>query len=143
MNCHTQVKTDSPKLAAVRKSWEDGSAIPWKRIHKIADYAYFNHSAHLNIDGGKYAVGCKSCHGRIDQMVVVRQQEPLSMGWCLECHRDVRHAEERGSNPGERIRPRSEITNMVWEPSADWSQTALEVSKRLKPPTVECSGCHR
>lgn len=143
MNCHTQVKTDSPKLAPVRKSWEDGSAVPWKRIHKIADYAYFNHSAHLSIDGGKYAVGCKNCHGRIDQMVVVRQQEPLSMGWCLECHRDVRHAEERGSNPGERIRPRSEITNMVWEPSADWSQTALEVSKRLKPPTVECSGCHR
>lgn len=144
MNCHARIKPDSPKLTWLRKSWREGVPVPWKRIHKLPDYAYFDHSAHLNIpEGGGVAVGCKSCHGRIDQMVEVSQREPLSMSWCLDCHRDVRHAEERGANVGEILRPKDSITDMVWEPSSDWSQTALDIAKQLNPPTVECSGCHR
>ena len=56
---------------------------------------------------------------------------------------NVRHAEERGADVGQRIRPKDRVTDMVWEPSSDWSRTALDVAKGLKPPTVECSGCHR
>ena len=52
------------------------------RVHDLPDYVYFNHSAHVN-----RGVGCVECHGRIDKMEVVYQAEPLSMGWCLECHR--------------------------------------------------------
>lgn len=136
MNCHSQVKADSPRLAALRESWQDGQdggGIPWLRIHKVPDYAYFDHSAHVNLLGGTTAVGCKACHGRIDQMVVVRQVAPLSMGWCIECH----------ENPAPNLRPKELLTDMTWEPDAAWQQTAAERAKKLKPPTNHCSGCHR
>src|SRR5262245_45318492 len=83
MGCHAIMKKDSPKLAAIRGSWAGGTPVEWVRVHRVADYAYFDHSVHLAA-----GVGCVSCHGRVDQMDVVRQDKPLSMGWCLECHRD-------------------------------------------------------
>ena len=142
MNCHAHVKTDSAKLAPLRQSWATGKAIKWLRVHKIPDYAYFDHSAHMNIAQGKAAVGCKTCHGRIDQMVTVSQVEPLSMGWCLECHRSIR--EESGETfAAWRIRPKNEITNMLWEPDTKWETEAEKIRTTLRPPTVECSGCHR
>ncbi|MGB0680051.1 MAG: cytochrome c3 family protein, partial [Polyangiales bacterium] len=98
MGCHAVVKKDSARLAPVRASWQSGRPVPWVRIHKVADHAYFNHSVHV-----KAGVGCVSCHGRIDKMEVVRQDQPLSMGWCLECHR----------NPGPHLRPPDEVTNMA------------------------------
>lgn len=128
MNCHATVKTESPKLAKVRKSWETNQPIEWVRIHKTPDYAYFDHSAHLTV-----GVGCKSCHGRIDQMVVVSQKEPLNMEWCLNCHR----------NPAQALRPLDKITDMTWEPDAAWKATAAEKAKKLQPPVTSCSGCHR
>lgn len=142
MNCHTQVKTESKKLQLVRDSWESGEPLKWVRIHKTPDYAYFNHSAHLNIAGGEAAVGCKECHGRIDQMIVVQQDQPLSMGWCLECHRSMREQSGRTFDPS-KIRPKSEITNMVWEADDAWIAKANNLKSKLLPPTVECSGCHR
>ena len=89
MNCHAQVKKDSPKLELVRKSWAGGKgdeSIPWVRIHKLPDFAYFDHSAHLGVGFGenRAAVGCESCHGRIDTMEVVAQNQPLSMAWCID-----------------------------------------------------------
>lgn len=149
LNCHNMVKTESPRLAALHETKIDGElsyasqGIKWRRIHKIADYAYFDHSAHVS-----QGVGCKSCHGRIDKMEVVHQVEPLSMGWCLNCHRNVRNYEERGTNPAEVLRPDSvSVTDMTWGPSheefASWTEQAKAKAKTLKPPTVECSGCHR
>ena len=67
-----------------------GLPIPWVRVHDLPDYVYFNHSAHV-----RRGVGCVLCHGRIDRMEVVYQAKPLSMAWCLECHRD----------PGPNLRP--------------------------------------
>jgi hypothetical protein len=142
MNCHSQVKTNSPKLKPVRDSWESGDPVKWVRIHKIPDYAYFDHSAHLNIAGGKAAVGCVECHGRVDQMVVVQQVEPLSMGWCLECHRSAR-GRSGNVQSGVMLRPRNEVANMTWEPSESWTKEANEIAKGLVSPTVSCSGCHR
>jgi hypothetical protein len=129
MNCHTLVLTDSKKLLPVRESWTSGQPIEWVRVHKIADYAYFDHSAHLNA-----GVGCASCHGNVDQMVEVMQVEPLSMGWCLDCHR----------NPDEHLRPVSEITNMAWAPPENQMEIAARIKKEknINPP-VDCSGCHR
>ncbi|MEX0995023.1 MAG: cytochrome c3 family protein, partial [Balneolaceae bacterium] len=83
MNCHNQIATDSEALQPVRESFESGDPIEWIRVHDLPDYAYFNHSAHVNV-----GVGCESCHGRVDRMEVVHQSEPLSMGWCLDCHRE-------------------------------------------------------
>ena len=132
MGCHAMVKTGSRRLDPVRESWESGKSVEWVRVHELPDHAYFDHSVHLAV-----GVGCVSCHGRVDQMEVVRQDQPLSMGWCLDCHRD----------PGPSLRPKSEITNMTWQPPED-----VEERKKLqetllaevKPvPPQHCSGCHR
>ena len=100
MNCHTQIHPESELLEPVRTSWETGEPVPWVRIHDLPDYAYFNHAAHVN-----RGVSCVSCHGRVDRMDVVWQHEPLSMGWCLECHR----------NPDEHLRDPALATELGWD----------------------------
>lgn len=129
MNCHTMVKPESEKLALVRNSFTTGEPITWIRVHKLPDYVYFNHSAHINA-----GVSCISCHGDVTQMPVITLMKPLSMGWCLECHR----------NPDANLRPVSEVTNMRWEKPPDHAQWAAEwkKTKGVNPPTA-CSGCHR
>lgn len=129
MNCHTIILTDSEKLLPVRESWATGQPIEWTKVHKLPDYAYFNHSIHVNS-----GIGCISCHGNVAEMKVVQQVEPLSMGWCLDCHR----------NPGPFIRPVSEITNMKWTPPADFDEFVqkFKIEKQINPPE-DCSACHR
>ncbi|MGF1468591.1 MAG: cytochrome c3 family protein [Sandaracinaceae bacterium] len=135
MGCHAQIKTDSARLAPVRESWASGEPIEWVRIHNLPDHAYFNHSVHVSA-----GVGCVSCHGRIDQMEVVAQAEPLSMGWCLDCHR----------NPEPHLRPLDRITDMDWElgQSPDEEVNVREAAEvayladHAVPPEA-CSGCHR
>jgi hypothetical protein len=98
-------------------------------VHDLADYAYFDHSAHVN-----RGIGCVSCHGRIDQMEIVTQAKPLSMGWCLDCHR----------NPEPHLRPLSEITNMKWTAPVDAKQSAgLAAVIEKADPQESCSTCHR
>jgi len=137
IGCHaaTKIRGDSARLALLRDNYGDGAGsdhlpIPWVKVHMLPDYAYFNHAVHVHA-----GVGCKSCHGRIDQMEIVRQAEPLSMGWCLECHRDpTHHLRERGTKP----------TDMEWEPT-DQSIAAARArltGHELNPPT-NCSACHR
>ena len=127
MGCHNIVRTDSARLEPVRQSWQTNDPIPWTRVHKLPDHVFFDHSVHLAA-----AVGCVTCHGRIDQMDVVRQDQPLSMAWCLDCHRD----------PGPNLRPRTETTNMQWQPDEAWTAHLDERVAALNPPT-HCSGCHR
>lgn len=129
MNCHTIIKNKSEKLAPVRDSFASGMPVPWVRIHKIPDFAYFDHSRHVNRN-----VGCVSCHGRIDQMERVRQEQPLSMSWCLDCHRD----------PAHNLRPADAITKMDWKPEGDAEALGRELMAKnsIHPPT-DCSGCHR
>lgn len=128
MNCHAFVKTDSELLKPVRHSWEKDVPVEWVRIHKIPDFASFPHNPHLSA-----GVGCVECHGRVDQMPVVAQQEPLSMSWCLECHRD----------PAPHLRPESTpVTKMDYVQSPEDQKWAAERAKSLNPP-MHCSGCHR
>jgi hypothetical protein len=131
MNCHAQVKKDSPKLQALRDSWATGNPVPWVKVHKSPDYVYFNHARHVT-----RGVGCVECHGRIDQMVTVKQVQPLSMGWCLECHRD----------PASHLRPVDKITTMDWAPpsgeTAESFGQKIVSEKQIAPPT-DCSRCHR
>jgi hypothetical protein len=131
MNCHQRIHVTSPKLAPIRESFATGSPVEWTKVHDLPDYAYFNHSAHVN-----NGVGCVSCHGRIDTMEVVYQHEPLSMGWCLDCHRE----------PEKALRPVNEVTNMAFEPPPGQTQLALGQELRsehhINPPT-DCSTCHR
>lgn len=129
MNCHQRVKTTSPKLEPVRQSAATGLPVEWIKVHDLPDYAYFNHSAHVT-----RGIGCVSCHGRVDQMVEVHQEKPLSMAWCVECHRA----------PEEHLRPPSEVTNMRWQPPEDQLAFGMKLREQanINPPT-DCSTCHR
>jgi len=84
MNCHRIAAVDSSGVARLRELYAQGRPVPWKRIHKLPDYVYFAHDIHIAAQ-----IGCESCHGRVEQMQVVRQVHPLSMGSCLDCHRNV------------------------------------------------------
>ncbi len=83
MNCHTVVRGDSPRLQLVRDSYDNNTPLEWVRIHKLPDYAHFNHSRHIRAQ-----IDCKSCHGPVENMGVVSQYKSLTMGWCLDCHRN-------------------------------------------------------
>src|SRR3954468_6585191 len=105
MNCHNKekanVKGNSPNIQARAGSYKSGQPVEWKRVHKLPEYAYFNHSVHVN-----KGVSCVSCHGQVNEMPVVRHDKPLTMGWCLKCHDD----------PHASLRPVSEVTNLKWKP---------------------------
>jgi mono/diheme cytochrome c family protein len=99
MNCHSQIRTgtltgdseikkiysavgydpDQGKYTGVTKP------IQWIRIHNLPDLAYFNHAQHVNVGG----VQCETCHGPIKEMEVVKQYSLLTMGWCINCHRQT------------------------------------------------------
>lgn len=139
MGCHRVVLPDSVLLKPLRDAYGDGAVdgtpVEWVKVHLLPEHAYFHHAVHV-----RAGVGCKSCHGRVDQMDVVRQVEPLSMRWCLECHRD----------PTPHVRPKGvSVTDMEWE--ADEQSIAAarqrlswqgDTAPELNPPT-HCSACHR
>ena len=104
MNCHSQIWTDAALLEPVRHSWATGQSIVWTKVHDLPDFVYFNHEIHVN-----KGIGCASCHGRVDQMPIMYQQNTLQMEWCLNCHR----------NPVENLRPTAEIYNMDWKKPSD------------------------
>ena len=137
MNCHTNIKTASDLLKPIRESWETGQPVQWVKVHNLANYAYFNHSAHVS-----HGVGCVECHGRVDRMDVVAQQKPLSMGWCLDCHRD----------PGPHLRPKDvAVTDMDWNREKLSPQESNDLSAKLVADygirdvayMQSCYTCHR
>lgn len=131
MNCHNQVKKDSPLLAVVRHSYETGEAVPWVKIHQAPDYVYFNHAVHVN-----RGVSCVECHGKVNQMEVVTHEKSLSMGFCIECHR----------NPETRVREKADIFNLNSATIAE--KHGLEAAHKfvhdwkIQAPQ-SCTGCHR
>ncbi len=143
INCHSgadangitpfaSLHFDSPRLLPIRKSYATGEAVPWKRVHDLADYVYFSHEVHV-----ARGVSCVECHGRVDKMERVWQDKSLSMSFCLDCHR----------NPEPRLRPQSEITNLAWVgPAEDELESHLKAVKgeygEIKAST-DCSTCHR
>jgi len=128
MNCHGQIQPTSLRLLPVRESWATEQPIEWVKVHFLPDYVQFSHAIHVN-----NGVGCETCHGRIDQMDVVRQEEPLSMGWCLDCHRE----------PEKYLRPNSEITTMGYVQPENFIERNLTRIREegILPPT-NCSACH-
>lgn len=128
MNCHGQIQSESLALLPVRESWATGSSVEWVKVHHLPDYARFSHAIHVNS-----GVGCETCHGRVDRMEVVSLVEPLSMGWCLECHRQ----------PEIFLRPTDEVTTMGFEQPSNYVQQNVERIQHegIVPPT-DCSTCH-
>ena len=132
MNCHSQIWSDSPYLEPVRASFRDNKPIEWERVHDLPEFTYFNHSIHV-----AKGVGCSTCHGQIDNMPAVFQENTLQMEWCIECHR----------NPESRIRPKSEIFNMQWQDNDldanERKQLKADYKIRSKELMTSCSTCHR
>lgn len=129
MNCHNQIWNESPPLKELWTSYFGNRPIRWVRVHRLPGFVYFDHSIHVN-----KGVGCETCHGRVDRMARVYQVAPLSMGWCLDCHRA----------PERHLRPRDAITAMGWTPQGSQEQLgrALKRSYNVREIT-NCSACHR
>jgi hypothetical protein len=123
LGCHSQIWNESPLLEPVWESYRTGRPIPWVRVHDLPDFVYFDHSAHVT-----KGVGCQTCHGPIDRMARVYQWAPLTMQWCLDCHR----------NPEPQLRPEAWITSMISAPprEGDWDLPPVS-------PGLTCSTCHR
>jgi len=131
MTCHSQLWTDADLLAPVRESWARRTSLRWRRVHDLPDFAYFDHSIHV-----QKGVGCVECHGRVDRMPLMRQAESLRMDFCLDCHRD----------PAPRLRPREEVFNMGWTPPPDRRALGERLIARYgidADGIMHCNVCHR
>jgi len=83
MNCHTQVKKDAPEIVKIKRALAEGTPVEWVRVHRLPSHAKFDHSVHVAAD-----VACQTCHGPVQEMGRIRQNAPLTMGWCISCHRE-------------------------------------------------------
>jgi hypothetical protein len=129
LNCHGQIFADSPFLLPVRESFETGRSLEWTRVHDLPDFVFFDHSIHVN-----KGVGCTTCHGQVERMPLLAQEQSLQMEWCLDCHR----------NPERYVRPRDAVFLVSYEPPAD----QLALGRRLVEEyeiqkLTSCSTCHQ
>lgn len=129
MNCHSQMWAASAMLEPVRESYRTGKSIEWTRVNDLPDFVYFNHSVHVH--GG---IGCTTCHGRVDKMPLTWQAQPLTMEWCLDCHR----------HPERYVRPRAEVFAMDYAPPHDQKALGARLVKAYHLQSLtSCSTCHR
>src|ERR1700741_3500842 len=132
MNCHAVLFNNAGYLEPVRESYRDDKSIQWVRIHRLADFVYFNHSIHVN-----KGVGCSTCHGHVDQMPLVFQANTLLMQWCIECHR----------NPEQVLRPKDQVFNMDWKAPDNQAEVGARLREEYQIRTTaeltSCSTCHR
>lgn len=82
MNCHTQVKVDSPYIKQIQQAFKNNKPIEWIKVHDNADFVTFNHKRHI-----MKGFACENCHGPVKEMDKIRQDKMLRMGFCLDCHR--------------------------------------------------------
>ncbi len=130
MNCHSQIWDQAPMLEPVRESFRTDRSIAWTRVHDLPDFVYFDHSIHV-----KRGVACVTCHGRVDKLPLMRAESPLTMEWCIGCHRA----------PELHVRPPEKVFDLTWEPP-NGDQLALGkelVEKHGVKSMMSCSVCHR
>ena len=125
LNCHSQVKTGSPEIQRLRSFVDADAPVPWVKVHRLPDFAFFSHASHVSS-----GLVCQTCHGPVQEMVRVQQQESMSMGWCLRCHRTLREAKPDAPLPLATL-----ALAQVTSPSSI-------PPRHLEPPT-DCSACHR
>lgn len=145
MNCHSQIWTNAPMLEPVRASYRSGDSLQWTRVNQLPDFVYFNHSIHVT-----KGVGCNDCHGPVDEMPLMYQQNSLQMEWCLNCHRA----------PEKFLRPRDQVFNMRYQQPTesspvqvdgtaytDQKSLGLALAKKYQLRTeldiTSCNTCHR
>ncbi|GGE07709.1 cytochrome c [Aureimonas endophytica] len=131
MSCHSQIWTNAAMLAPVRESLAENRPLQWHRVNNLPDYVYFNHAVHV-----QNGVGCSSCHGDVTAMPLIRQAAPLTMGWCLDCHKA----------PERQLRPQAAIYDFKWQPPPDQAArgAALVAAHGIdKAHLLDCTVCHR
>ena len=131
MGCHAQIWKDSPILEPVRASFRTGQPLAWTRVNDLPDFVYFDHSIHI-----AKGVGCESCHGRVDQMPLMRKGKSLAMEFCLDCHR----------HPGEQIRGRDQVFkfgDQVTKLSRDAGDAMVQEYHINVRQLTDCFVCHR
>jgi hypothetical protein len=130
MSCHSQIWSNAPMLEPVRASLRENQPLTWTKIHDLPDFVYFNHAIHVN-----KGVGCVTCHGRVDKMPLMWKDQPMTMQWCLDCHR----------NPEQYVRPRDEIFNMTYQADnqVELGKELVEKHQIVKAGLDHCSVCHR
>ncbi len=129
MQCHQQLFADSPMLEPVRASFRENIPIQWTRVHELEDFAYFNHSIHI-----QKGFGCVTCHGRVDEMPQIAKATSLTMDWCLDCHR----------SPEKYVRPREEVFNLTWHPLVEQPNLGAELVAEYEIVSrTNCWTCHR
>ncbi len=128
MNCHAQIWTNADDArAGARQLPRTTSRLVWSRVHRLPDFVHFNHSIHV-----AKGVGCATCHGRVDTMKLMYQASPLTMEWCINCHR----------HPEKYVRPREEVFNMSYV-AKDQDVLGPELVKKYSVRSMtHCSTCH-
>ncbi|MGB3182168.1 MAG: c-type cytochrome [Cyclobacteriaceae bacterium] len=133
MNCHNAIQTNSPEIQKIYRALDytpgegygpNKKPIEWVRVHNLPDLAYFNHSQHVAVGN----IECETCHGEIKEMEVVYQASPLTMGWCINCHRET-DVNSRGN----------EYYDKLVEIHAQDSKEPMRVQDI---GGLECSKCH-
>ena len=132
MNCHSVLFNNVGYLEPVRESYRTDKSIDWVRVHRLADFVYFNHSIHVS-----KGVGFTTCHGQVNQMPLMFQASPLNMEWCLDCHR----------NPERVLRKKEDVVKWDWVAPPNQAeigkQLAVEYKIRTATELTNCSTCHR
>ncbi|MGE0315078.1 MAG: cytochrome c3 family protein [Lautropia sp.] len=135
MTCHSRLYTQADMLAPVRRSLAEDRPLAWNAVNALPDYVYFDHSIHV-----ARQVACTTCHGEVGRMQLIRQFAPLTMQWCLDCHRD----------PAPRL-SRAEDVFSPFGSQARWVPANTPAPRKSGAPPVhaigsnltDCSICHR
>jgi hypothetical protein len=115
MNCHSILEKQTVEIEKLKEAVDLQRPIRWVKVHNLPDFVYFNHSQHV-----QSGVACQNCHGAVEKMDRIEQVSPLTMGWCLRCHRE--HAKM---------------------PINDFERAALSLKQKQKPTAgLDCASCH-
>lgn len=115
MNCHSMLEKQTVEIEKIKEAVQLKRPIAWVKVHNLPDFVYFNHSQHV-----QSGVACQKCHGPVEQMDRIEQVSPLTMGWCLTCHRE--HADL---------------------PTGAFERAALRFSGPQTPASgLDCVSCH-
>ncbi len=125
MNCHNSIRTTAPNIQKIYAYLENDEPVQWVRVHNLPDLAYFNHAQHVKVAG----LDCENCHGPIQEMEIVRQSSLLTMGWCIDCHRET-DVNAKGNEY---------YDNLLELHEAKGNKNALKVENI---GGLECSKCH-
>ena len=132
MSCHSRLWTTSPMLEPVRLSYQTDKSLEWTRVNALPDFAYFDHSIHIN-----KGVGCTTCHGPIGEMPLTWRANTLYMRWCIDCH----------NHPERFVRRREDVFKANYQPPQDQLALGRRLVKKYKikdaTQLTDCYTCHR